>query len=54
MFLFRARRYLEELERHAPDIASVCRNAFASATRDLDFTRVSASAFEACRSESID
>jgi mannose-1-phosphate guanylyltransferase / mannose-6-phosphate isomerase len=54
MFLFRARRYLDELERHAPDIASVCRNAFAGATRDLDFTRVSASVFEACRSESID
>src|SRR5450755_1667641 len=27
MFLFRARRYLEELEEHAPDIASVCRAA---------------------------
>jgi mannose-1-phosphate guanylyltransferase/mannose-6-phosphate isomerase len=54
MFLFRARRYLDELERHAPDIASACGNAFASATRDLDFTRLTASAFEACRSESID
>jgi len=54
MFLFRARRYLEELERYAPDIASVCRNSFAGASRDLDFTRVAASAFESCRSESID
>jgi mannose-1-phosphate guanylyltransferase/mannose-6-phosphate isomerase len=54
MFLFRARRYLEELEKYAPDIASVCRAAFASATRDLDFTRIDASAFEACRGESID
>jgi mannose-1-phosphate guanylyltransferase/mannose-6-phosphate isomerase len=54
MFLFRARRYLEELERYAPDIASVCRNSFAGAARDLDFTRVVASAFESCRSESID
>jgi mannose-1-phosphate guanylyltransferase/mannose-6-phosphate isomerase len=54
MFLFRARRYLEELEKYAPDIASVCRTAFASAVRDLDFTRIDASAFESCRSESID
>ena len=54
MFLFRARRYLEELERHAPDIAAVCRSSFASATRDLDFTRVAAATFEHCRSESID
>ena len=54
MFLFRARRYLEELEKYARDIASVCRASFASATRDLDFTRIDASAFEACRSESID
>ena len=54
MFLFRARRYLEELEKFAPDIASVCRSSFAGATRDLDFTRIDAGAFQACRSESID
>jgi mannose-1-phosphate guanylyltransferase/mannose-6-phosphate isomerase len=54
MFLFRARRYLEELEKFAPDIASVCRSAFASASRDLDFTRIDAGVFSACRSESID
>jgi mannose-1-phosphate guanylyltransferase/mannose-6-phosphate isomerase len=54
MFLFRARRYLEELELFAPDIASVCSGAFAGATRDLDFTRVDASTFQGCRSESID
>ncbi len=54
MFLFRARRYLEELEKYAPDIALVCRNSFASATRDLDFTRIDAAAFEPCRGESID
>jgi mannose-1-phosphate guanylyltransferase/mannose-6-phosphate isomerase len=54
MFLFRARRYLEELEQHAPDIASVCRSAFAGATRDLDFTRAEDATFQRCRSESID
>jgi mannose-1-phosphate guanylyltransferase/mannose-6-phosphate isomerase len=54
MFMFRAGRYLEELQRHAPDIAQACRAAQASATRDLDFTRIDAAAFAACRSDSID
>jgi mannose-1-phosphate guanylyltransferase / mannose-6-phosphate isomerase len=54
MFLFRARRYLEELDRYAPDIAAACRAAFAGAVRDLDFTRVDVRSFEACRSDSID
>jgi mannose-1-phosphate guanylyltransferase/mannose-6-phosphate isomerase len=54
MFLFRARRYLEELERFAPDIAAACGNSFAGAVRDLDFTRVDPAAFRDCRSESID
>ena len=31
MFLFRARRYLEELERFAPEIAAVCASSFAGA-----------------------
>jgi mannose-1-phosphate guanylyltransferase/mannose-6-phosphate isomerase len=54
MFVFRARRYLEELERFAPAIAGACRKAFDTAKSDLDFTRVDAAAFEACPSDSID
>jgi mannose-1-phosphate guanylyltransferase/mannose-6-phosphate isomerase len=54
MFLFRARRYLEELERFAPDIAAACGNSFAGAVRDLDFTRIDPAVFRDCRSESID
>ncbi len=54
MFLFSARRYLEELEKFAPDIAAVCRAAAASGQRDLDFTRIDAVQFNDCRSESID
>jgi mannose-1-phosphate guanylyltransferase/mannose-6-phosphate isomerase len=54
MFLFRARRYLEELEKFSPDIAAVCANSFAGAVRDLDFTRIDPAAFRDCRSESID
>jgi mannose-1-phosphate guanylyltransferase/mannose-6-phosphate isomerase len=54
MFLFRADRYLEELGRHAPDIAEAARAALASAKPDLDFVRVDKAAFEACRGDSID
>ena len=54
MFLFRARRYLQELERLAPEIAKVCTSAFDSSRSDLDFTRIDPKAFEACPSDSID
>lgn len=54
MFVFAARRFLAELERHAPDIAAACAQAFGTARADLDFTRVDAQAFAACRSESVD
>ncbi len=54
MFLFRARRYLEELERFAPEMAQVCAEAFASARSDLDFTRIERERFEACPADSID
>jgi mannose-1-phosphate guanylyltransferase/mannose-6-phosphate isomerase len=54
MFMFRARRYLQELERFAPEIAKVCETAFAQAKTDLDFTRIDPKAFESCPSDSID
>jgi len=54
MFLFRADRYLEELERHAPDILAQCRKAMAGAVVDLDFIRPDSPAFLDCRSDSID
>jgi len=54
MFLFSARRYLEELERFAPDIADVCARASATAVRDKDFTRVDEAIFASCRSDSVD
>jgi len=54
MFLFGARRYLEELGRLTPEIASACAAAFAAAKADLDFTRVDKQLFEACPSDSID
>jgi mannose-1-phosphate guanylyltransferase/mannose-6-phosphate isomerase len=54
MFMFRARRYLEEIERFAPQIARICRSAFEAAKADLDFVRVDAKIFETCPSDSID
>jgi len=54
MFVFRARRYLEELERLAPAIAAACRKAFEGAKSDLDFTRIDPKAFASCPSDSID
>jgi mannose-1-phosphate guanylyltransferase/mannose-6-phosphate isomerase len=54
MFLFGARRYLRELETQAPDIAAAVTAAFGAAKGDLDFLRIDAEAFAACRSDSID
>ena len=54
MFLFGARRFLDELARFAPDIAETCARASATARRDTDFTRIDAAIFATCRSESID
>jgi len=45
MFLFRASRYLEELERHQPDVIKACREAVAQAKRDMDFVRLEQSAY---------
>ena len=54
MFMFRAHRYLAELSRLAPGIYKACQLALAGASRDLDFTRLDATAFAGCPSDSID
>lgn len=54
MFLFKASRYLEELERLEPQMLRCCRVALEGAVRDLDFIRLDAEAFAACPSNSID
>ena len=54
IFMFRASRYLEELQEHRPDIVSACRAAMESKVRDLDFLRVGNAAFAKCPTESID
>ncbi|UUQ66751.1 mannose-1-phosphate guanylyltransferase/mannose-6-phosphate isomerase [Pseudomonas fuscovaginae UPB0736] len=54
MFMFRARRYLDELEKFRPDILAACRNALAAGTQDMHFTRIGRDAFADCPSDSID
>jgi mannose-1-phosphate guanylyltransferase/mannose-6-phosphate isomerase len=54
MFVFKASRYLAELQALAPDILDAVKSAYLAAKRDLDFVRIDKAAFEKCRSESID
>ena len=54
MFLFKARRYLEALERHAPAILAAATDAYRTAESDLDFIRVGKAAFAASPNDSID
>lgn len=54
MFMFRATAFLDELRSLAPDIYDACAQAFTAAKHDLDFTRLPAKEFGACRSDSID
>lgn len=54
MFLFKASRYVDELERLQPEILVACQDAMAGASRDLDFIRLDADAFLQCPADSID
>jgi len=54
MFLFRASRFIEELEKFAPAILQHCKTAVAKAKRDADFLRLDKEAFSACPADSID
>lgn len=54
MFLFKASRYLEELEKFRPDIYASCIASADELESDLDFLRVNKEVFEKCPSESID
>ncbi|AUI06163.1 MULTISPECIES: mannose-1-phosphate guanylyltransferase/mannose-6-phosphate isomerase [Stenotrophomonas] len=54
MFLFKASRYLQELERFQPEMLAGSRSAWQLARRDTDFTRLDKAAFAAVASDSID
>ena len=54
MFMFRASRFLAELDRHRPDILAACRDALAASEQDSYFLHVPAEQFARCDDESID
>ncbi|WP_447871013.1 mannose-1-phosphate guanylyltransferase/mannose-6-phosphate isomerase [Serratia fonticola] len=54
MFMFRAKRYLEELEKFRPDILAACRAALANTECDKNFINVDRDAFSACPDDSVD
>ena len=54
MFLFKASRYLEELQKHRPDIYDACQLSMEGTSKDNDFLRVNEAAFKVCPSDSID
>jgi len=54
MFLFKASRYLQELEALQPAILAACRTALDKASRDSDFVRLDEEAFAASPNDSID
>ena len=54
MFLFKASRYLDELQKFNPPILDASRSAWKQARRDMDFVRLDKEAFAAVPSDSID
>jgi mannose-1-phosphate guanylyltransferase len=54
MFLFKASRYLEELELHQPEIFSACKASMNGSNNDLDFIRLDEASFISCPDESVD
>ncbi|SEA57883.1 mannose-1-phosphate guanylyltransferase/mannose-6-phosphate isomerase [Alkalimonas amylolytica] len=54
IFLFKASRYLEELQKFRLDIYQACQDALSEQTPDMDFIRIKQHAFEQCPAESID
>lgn len=54
MFMFKASRFLDELERFNPQMLEACQAAQSALQPDLDFMRLDADLFAACPSDSID
>ncbi len=54
MFMFKASRFLEELEKYNPKMLEICKKAIASESQDLDFIRIDGDIFATCPDDSID
>ncbi len=54
MFAFKASVFIEELQKHAPDILTCCQQSMKKSESDLDFIRVDMDSFSQCPEDSID
>lgn len=54
MFIFKAQKFLQELEKYAPEIYQKSKMAFEQSVKDIDFIRPDKTTFEACPAESVD
>ncbi|MEN8260150.1 MAG: mannose-1-phosphate guanylyltransferase/mannose-6-phosphate isomerase [Pseudomonadota bacterium] len=54
MFMFKAARFLEELDKFNHAMFDACQKAYDGAVSDLDFVRIDGEAFSQCPSDSID
>jgi mannose-1-phosphate guanylyltransferase len=54
MFLFKAKAYLNELQKFNPEMVKLCYQAADHMTRDIGFLRLDEAAFAACKADSID
>lgn len=54
MFLFSAKRYLQELQAYAPQIFTASCEAYTKSLQDRDFTRLDLDTFKQCPSDSVD
>lgn len=54
MFMFRADRFIEEIEKYRPDILEACKLSIEGRSPDNDFIRVEEEAFKSCPKDSVD
>ena len=54
IFVMKAGRWIEEMEKYQPEMLAACRKAAEGGQRDRDFCRVDREAFLACPEDSID
>lgn len=54
MFMFKADKFLSELEKFSPDIYQSAKESVIKSQRDMNFIRVEPEAFQRCPSDSID
>jgi len=54
IFMFKARRFIHEINKYSPEILKVCKESMKQSQYDLDFQRIDKEAFAKCPSISID